>query len=130
MEARSAYARRPELRTAAPERDVERNPARGLDEQNPTVEREPNAHPAGVRVVSEDGIDELFFAAETCKQRQIDVAGLAGFAPPLRGEAADDAALPTATGAQCLDLDGDEKEGVHGAKRACTRSCQSTNPDH
>jgi hypothetical protein len=55
----------------------------------------PRVRDAGLEVV-EERRDEWFFGPEPREERQIDIDGLAGLAPPLKRDAADEAKAPPA----------------------------------
>ena len=112
------------------QRDVERYAVGCLHEEHASVKRKLTCVRDPRLVVGEDRIDEPFFAAKASQDRQVHIARLTRLAPPLGGQAADDAATPFADATKRLDLDGGREQRVHRCVRPCMRSCIATSPDH
>ena len=95
------------------ERNVERNPIGCFYEQDTPFEGKATGLWNPRRILEQDGVDKRRLTSDTGEQREIDIACLPRFAPPLHGEAADDATSPTAGGAERLDAGGRRKESIH-----------------
>src|SRR5437762_1731974 len=76
----------------------------------------------------EEGIDEDRLVAEPGQEGEVDVAGEPRFAPPLYGEATDEAVAPAGGDQDALDLIGGGEQTVQRRARAKMRCC-STRPD-
>lgn len=66
--------------------------------------------------IRHQGRDESIFAAKPRQQRQVDVDGLAGFAPALNGETADETEPPVFALADRLELGRRANHLVHGRR--------------